>query len=75
LVISRDFDVKKGDVITVEMQCLDKGSYEYFYSLFSIGNNGPGGGATPTNPVSNISGGALGYFSAFTSQKQTIEIK
>jgi hypothetical protein len=73
LVFSRDFEVKKGDVVTVEMQCLDKESYDYFYSLFSIGNNGPG--ATPTNPVSNISGGELGYFSAYTSQKQTIEIK
>jgi hypothetical protein len=74
-LFSRDFEVKIGDVVTVEMQCLDKPAYDYFYSLFSIGNNGPGGGATPTNPVSNISGGALGYFSAYTSQKQTIEIK
>jgi hypothetical protein len=74
-LFSQDFEVKKGDVVTVEMQCLDRSVYDYFYSLFSIGNNGPGGGATPTNPVSNISGGALGYFSAYTSQKQTIEIK
>jgi hypothetical protein len=74
-LLSQTFQLVKGDVVTVEMQCLDNQIYDYFFSLFSIGNTGPGGGATPTNPVSNISNGALGYFSAYTSQKQTIEIK
>jgi hypothetical protein len=74
-LFSQSFEVKLGDVVMVEMQCLDKPVFEYFYSLLSIANNGPGGGATPTNPVSNISNGALGYFSAYTSQKITVEVK
>jgi hypothetical protein len=74
-IFSQGFDIKLGDKVTVEMRCIDVPVYDYFYSLTSIQGNGPGGGTTPTNPVSNISGGALGYFSAFTSQKVTVEVK
>ncbi len=74
-IISRDFDIKLGDNITVEMRCLDKAAYDYFFSLNSINPNGPGGGTTPTNPVTNLSGGALGYFSAYTVQKLSTTVK
>jgi hypothetical protein len=57
------------------MRCIDGPVYDYFFSLNSIQGNGPGGGTTPTNPVSNISGGALGYFSAFTVQKVSAVVK
>lgn len=74
-IFSQGFDIKLGDKVTVEMRCIDMPVYDYFYSLTSIQGNGPGGGTTPTNPVSNISGGALGYFSAFTVQKVSTVIK
>ncbi len=54
-----------GDSIKMTMKCIDRNVYKYFYSL-SL--NGPNGAATPANPVSNISGGCLGYFSAQTKQ-------
>lgn len=57
--------IKKGDEITVEFQCIDKGTYRFFQTLISIGQS-------PTNPISNISNGALGYFSACTAERQTI---
>ena len=56
------------DSIRVTMKCIDRNVYKYFYSL-SL--NGPNGAATPANPVSNISGGCLGYFSAHTKQTLT----
>ena len=56
------------DSIRVTMKCIDRNVYKYFYSL-SL--NGPNGAATPANPVSNISGGCLGYFSAQTKQTLT----
>jgi hypothetical protein len=74
-IISRDFDIKLGDNVTIEMRCIDKASYDYFFSLNSINANGPGGGTTPTNPVTNLSGGALGYFSAYTVQKLSTTVK
>ena len=74
-LFSQNFEIKLGDNITVEMRCIDGPVYDYFFSLNSIQGNGPGGGTTPTNPVSNISGGALGYFSAFTVQKVSAVVK
>ena len=68
MVFSNDSDVdpiEKGDELTVEFQCIDKGTYKFFDSL----TNGVG---TPTNPISNISNGALGYFSACTTDRKTI---
>jgi hypothetical protein len=55
------------------MRCIDKGAYDYFYSLDQITSTN-GNSATPANPVSNISGGALGYFSAHTVRKATAVI-
>jgi hypothetical protein len=61
-----------GDTVKVEMRCIDLNTYTYFYTLSQIVDSGPGGGATPTNPPSNILGNsALGYFSAYTTQKRT----
>lgn len=65
----RDDDpVKQGDVVTVEMQCLDKDVYRFFETLYDVGS-------AMANPVSNIKGGALGYFGAysFTSKDVVME--
>ncbi len=61
-------DLVAGDVVHVEMQCIDEPVYTYWFSLASQSQNGPGGGVAPNNPPSNISNNALGYFSAHTSQ-------
>lgn len=57
------------DTCKVTMMCIDKNVYKYFYSL-SL--NSPNGAATPSNPVSNFSGGCLGYFTAQTKQTLTV---
>ncbi len=68
--------VKVGDVITVEMQCIDDKVYTFYSALLQLsGGSGFGGGVTPTNPPSNISNGALGYFSAHTVQVKTTVIE
>lgn len=67
-IFSNDLQCKRGDSLVLEMQCINRSIYDYFFSLNESIGNGPGGGATPSNPVSNISGDALGYFSAHTTQ-------
>ena len=62
-----------GDSCRFSMTCIDENIYKYFYSLTL---NGPGGAATPANPVSNIEGQyVLGYFSAQTKQTLTFVVK
>lgn len=60
------------DSCKVNMMCIDKNVYKYF---FSLNLNSPGGSATPANPVSNISGGCLGYFAAQTKQSLTFVVQ
>jgi hypothetical protein len=70
---SADSTLHSGDRVDVEMQCIDYPMYKYWYSadLSSAGN----GSNVPANPVTNIQGGALGYFSAHTSQTRSIMVK
>jgi hypothetical protein len=80
-IILRDSDddddtgIYAGDTVTVEMQCIDKPIYTYWFSLMQQGNNGPGGGVTPADPPTNITPKALGYFSVHTTQTKTIIVK
>lgn len=60
--------VDAGDTITVEMYCIEKVIYDYFFTLLQNEQ-----GSTPANPTSNFTGGCLGYFSVRTkSVKQVI---
>ncbi|MBB6270282.1 hypothetical protein HDF26_000709 [Pedobacter cryoconitis] len=60
--------INNGDLMTVELQCIDKGTYDYFRTLnATIDQNTD----TPSNPLSNISGGALGVFNACQSTNIT----
>jgi hypothetical protein len=64
--------IKNGDVMTVELQCVDKGVYDYFRTLeTTIAQDA----STPSNPLSNISGGAIGVFNACRSNKLTVTAK
>ncbi|WP_224996207.1 DUF4249 domain-containing protein [Cesiribacter sp. SM1] len=64
--------LKAGDIITVEMQSIEQAVYDYFFSLDQTIEQDA---ATPANPVSNITGGALGYFSAHSTQTATLEVE
>jgi hypothetical protein len=56
--------IHRGDKYNLKLMNIDEATYTYFYSLNQSSGNGPGGGTTPSNPPNNITGGALGYFSA-----------
>ncbi len=63
-LLQTDSVIHVKDTVQIEMQCVDKPVFRYFTSLTDMQNNM----TTPVNPPGNISGGALGYFSAHTSQ-------
>ena len=74
-LLENNIDIHPGDTAKVEMQCIDKPVYTYWYTLMQQQQNGPGGGVTPSNPPGNITPAALGYFSAHTTQTSTIIVK
>jgi hypothetical protein len=61
-----------GDRITIYLQCIDSAVYQYYYGLEQSTNQNS---ASPANPVSNITGGCLGYFSAYTSSYKTVTVQ
>ncbi len=65
-------NIKSGDEVTIEMHSLDEAIYKYWYSLRSGGGDGSANTAAPANPLTNIKGGALGYFSAHTVSRKTV---
>jgi Domain of unknown function (DUF4249) len=68
-------NIKIGNRIDIEMQSIDKSVYDYFNTLAGE-SGGPGGGSsTPANPITNIKGGALGYFAAYTKQTKGVVVK
>jgi hypothetical protein len=71
-VISSGADMFKGDTLDFQMQCIDGGAYNYFFSTSASTGNSE---TTPSNPVSNIEGGALGYFSACSLSAMRIVVE
>ena len=63
--------IKKGDTVSIDMKCIDEAVYKYWFGLQNS-STGSNDNASPGNPVSNIKGGALGYFSAQTFQTKTV---
>jgi hypothetical protein len=55
--------LKVGDTMQVTLAHLERSTYDYYRTLVAIIN---GGGVAPSNPISNMQGGALGYFGAFS---------
>jgi len=55
-----DNKLEAGDEVTIWLESVDKYVYEYFRTESSEGWQS----ASPANPTSNISNGALGYFNA-----------
>lgn len=68
-------DIKSGIKLTVQMNCVDEDVYNYLNGLLLIsGNSGNFTNPSPANPPGNITGGALGYFSANTKTSRSVEI-
>lgn len=68
--INDDKKLATGDSVTVWLESIDKNVYEYFRTLRRDG----GQSTSPANAVSNISNGALGYFSASPVRKISIVV-
>ncbi|MCR6720380.1 MAG: DUF4249 domain-containing protein [Chitinophagaceae bacterium] len=65
--------LKSGDEVEVTLQAIDAPVYKYWFSLDRSASGG-NQQAAPSNPVSNIRGGALGYFSAHAERTKTIVV-
>jgi len=66
--------IKAGDSITVELWSIDKGVFTYYKTLNDVINGQTGQEAAPANPTSNITGGAMGYFSAYSVSRKGIRV-
>jgi len=66
--------LQPGDTLQMSMYCVDKNVYSYLFSLISVTGNNSFQSATPANPISNISNGALGYFSAHTVTRKQLTV-
>ena len=49
----------EGDQLRLELRAIDQRAYDYLYSMQIMDN-------TNTNPITNFTGGCLGYFSAYS---------
>lgn len=62
------------DTVRIQLMSIDKNVYEYFKTFGELLNNNPGS-AAPANPNTNLSNGALGYFSVWSSDTMSVIIK
>src|SRR5690606_27370899 len=66
--------VIKDDLVDIEMQCIDRNVFKYYYAISQVSaTNGPP--VAPSNPDSNIDNGALGVFSAYTKSVHSVTLK
>jgi hypothetical protein len=63
-----DDPIQQDDEVTIEFQCLDKAAYTFFEDLGNISNS-------LTNPTTNIKGGAIGVFSAYSYDRMSVIAK
>lgn len=66
----RDNSLALGDSVIVRRQCVTKEVYSYWNQIQMLNP----GSAAPANPTSNISNGALGYFSVSSAHDYAVRI-
>jgi hypothetical protein len=66
--------VESGEKVDIEIQCIDRNVFKYYFAISQIGGNG-GPPVAPSNPDNNFDNGALGIFSANTRATYTITRK
>lgn len=67
--------LKIRDRLSVSMYSIDENVFRYFYELRQLLNANPFNETTPANPDTNLSNGALGYFSAHTIQTEQLMVQ
>lgn len=65
-------NIQVGDIVKIDFMCVDKNDYDYFNSLEQTLD---ANSAVLANPITNISGGSLGYFSAHTVETRKFTIQ
>lgn len=63
-VLHDTIDFDPGETVRIELQNIDKNTYNYFRTLREGASGLSFLSASPSNPISNISNNGLGYFSA-----------
>jgi hypothetical protein len=66
--------LQTGDTVIVWLQCIDKGVFDYFRTMRQASGGGGPQAASPANPLSNFTNGALGYFNAYAVRGDRIII-
>ena len=68
--------VSVGDTVTVDLLSIDKATYDYYRTLNAIltSDRSPTS-LSPANPNTNLTGGSLGYFSAYTVDTKNIILR
>lgn len=74
LPIPDNVNLQSGDSIKVILESIDKNIREYFRLLHQLNNQGGIQSAPPANPATNLTGNALGYFSAHSDRKKILVI-
>jgi hypothetical protein len=63
-----------GNTYRIELWSLDRKTYLYYNTLGDLMYSNPIFGSTPSNPVTNLSNGALGYFGSYSVTARQITI-
>lgn len=67
---------QSGDTVDVDLRNIDQATYNFYTTLSEIIiDMGGGNSAAPGNPISNIQGGAIGYFGSFSSAKARVVVE
>lgn len=62
-----------GDTIIAYLHSIDFNTFEYYRTFNQINETGPT--ATPGNPISNISNGAVGFFTAYSFRNKMLVVE
>jgi len=66
-----DVPLELGDTVSVDLLTIDQSVFNYWYTLETFSSSG---GVAPADPLSNLSGNVLGYFSAHTLSSVTVAV-
>jgi hypothetical protein len=68
-------NLSPGDTVTIQLLTIDAKMYDYFRTLLeTMGGGHASSAALPSNPLTNLNNGALGYFSAHSIRTKSIII-
>ena len=67
--------IRHGNNYTMELLSIDKATYDFYRTANDILDKGDQlTSAAPSNPITNVSAGAVGYFSAYCTRKKSMYI-